>query len=106
MKKTEGEKQVTITLSTGNVKIVCFTIQARVSFMTKNRLGLLDSPSQLTVAQQSSSLVFEGVKNPNERESNAGMTKRGFFFRKNTVKPNIFNFSYFHFNCKRMLFIS
>ena len=47
--------------------------------MTKNRLGLLDSPSQLTVAQQSSSLVFEGVKNVNERESNARMTKRGFF---------------------------
>ena len=93
MKKTEGKKQVTITLSTGNVKIVCFTIQARVSFMTKNRLGLLDSPSQLTVAQQSSSLVFEGVKNPNERESNAGMTKRGFFLKKIQLNQT---FSIFH----------
>lgn len=63
--------------------------------MTKNRLGLLDSQSRLTVAQQSSSLVFEGVKNPNERESNARMTKRGFFWKNIYTYLNQ-TFSIFH----------
>ena len=77
MKKTEGEKQVTITLSTGNVKIVCFT--SKSFFHDKKQVGASRLPeSAHTVAQQSSSLVFEGVKNPNERESKTRVTKRGF----------------------------